>query len=232
MSTTALLITCEHGGNHVPPDYAALFTDHQDLLATHAGYDIGALELADILGSQLAQAYFFSTTTRLLIELNRSLHHPRLFSELTKHLPRPEKQKIIEEYYLPYRTSVIEQIKNWQAQGHFVLHISVHSFTPIRAERAQNADLGLLYDPKRGFEQNFVRPWRQHIQNTAPHLRLRLNYPYRGSADGFTTHLRKLFPENYAGIELEVNQALLQEPGPRKQEIEKLIVESITKLIQ
>jgi hypothetical protein len=34
-----------------------------------------------------------------------------------------------------------------------------------------------------------------------------LNYPYQGTSDGFTTHLRKKFPDSqYVGIELEVNQ--------------------------
>jgi len=36
---------------------------------------------------------------------------------------------------------------------------------------------------------------------------VRFNYPYLGKADGFTTYLRKQFPANYMGIELEVNQA-------------------------
>ncbi|MEO8932838.1 MAG: N-formylglutamate amidohydrolase, partial [Xanthomarina sp.] len=34
----------------------------------------------------------------------------------------------------------------------------------------------------------------------------RFNYPYLGKADGFTSYLRKQFPKNYLGIEIEVNQ--------------------------
>ena len=41
-----------------------------------------------------------------------------------------------------------------------------------------------------------------------PELSVRFNYPYLGKADGFPTYLRKLFPDNYSGIELEVNQKL------------------------
>lgn len=37
-------------------------------------------------------------------------------------------------------------------------------------------------------------------------MNVRFNYPYLGKADGFTTHLRKKFKDNYIGIELEVNQ--------------------------
>jgi hypothetical protein len=46
-----------------------------------------------------------------------------------------------------------------------------------------------------------------------PTLRIRRNYPYRGWTDGLTTALRGRFPATrYAGIEIEVNQALLRNP--------------------
>ena len=44
------------------------------------------------------------------------------------------------------------------------------------------------------------------MKDQNPELKIRFNYPYLGKADGFTTYLRKIFPENYIGIELEVNQ--------------------------
>ena len=39
-----------------------------------------------------------------------------------------------------------------------------------------------------------------------PKFKVRFNSPYLGKADGFTTYLRKKFPDKYSGIELEVNQ--------------------------
>jgi len=42
-----------------------------------------------------------------------------------------------------------------------------------------------------------------------PGLRVRRNYPYRGAADGLTTHLRRQLGPRYLGVELEINQALL-----------------------
>jgi len=44
MRTDRLVLTCEHGGNRVPAAYRALFEGAEALLATHAGYDIGALK--------------------------------------------------------------------------------------------------------------------------------------------------------------------------------------------
>jgi len=47
-----LLLSCEHGGNEVPPGYAALFLGQASLLDSHRGWDPGALEL----GQQMANA--------------------------------------------------------------------------------------------------------------------------------------------------------------------------------
>ena len=38
-----LLLSCEHGGNRVPPEYGELFADAEAVLQTHRGYDIGIL---------------------------------------------------------------------------------------------------------------------------------------------------------------------------------------------
>jgi hypothetical protein len=40
------LITCEHGGNDVPAEYAELFRGREAMLQSHRGYDRGALRMA------------------------------------------------------------------------------------------------------------------------------------------------------------------------------------------
>jgi hypothetical protein len=48
------------------------------------------------------------------------------------------------------------------------------------------------------------------LQPRIPELRIRCNYPYRGTADGLVRSLRHRFSyQDYLGLELEVNQALL-----------------------
>ena len=88
-----------------------------------------------------------------------------------------------------------------------MLHLSVHSFTPAIDGRVRNADVGLLYDPARTAERRVCQQLQRALQSAHPELRVRRNYPYRGTADGFTTYLRRLFPDKqYAGIEIEINQ--------------------------
>lgn len=204
------IISCEHGGNEIPSAYTAVFEGHKNLLASHRGWDIGALEVAKAVSQAFATELHYAVTSRLLIELNRSLHHRNLFSDITKKLSKIEQNKIIETHYLPYRNAVSAAIEHELSKNNEVIHISVHSFTPELNGNVRNADIGLLYDPQRENEKRFCRDWKQKITAHEPY-RVRFNYPYKGTADGFTTYLRKKFSKNYAGIELEINQALLIE---------------------
>ena len=199
------VLTCEHGGNNIVKEYEQYFNNCQSVLATHQGYDIGALDVFNFL-KPLSDYSKYSTTSRLLIELNRSLHHKNLFSEYTKTIPLSEKQNIIDNYYLVYRNEVEAVLKSYIDNKHSVIHISVHSFTPVLNNIKRNLDIGLLYDSKRKEEKSFCKKLKEEIINLNPTVKLRYNYPYLGKADGFTTYLRKQFSKNYIGIELEINQ--------------------------
>ena len=216
------VISCEHGGNLIPATYAPFFNEAEAVLQTHRGYDPGALELFQLLAGELADFSQYSRTSRLLVELNRSLHHKNLFSSFTKPTPPSTKEKIINDYYLPYRQLVEEKIRSFLSEGESVTHISVHSFTPELDGKERNADIGLLYDPARPEEKIFCEQWKKELKNVVPSAMVRLNYPYKGKADGFTTYLRKRFPEGYKGIELEVSQKLIMEHSLQHSILESL----------
>ncbi|PWI31407.1 N-formylglutamate amidohydrolase [Flavobacteriaceae bacterium LYZ1037] len=200
-----LVLTSEHGGNLIPKAYASLFINQQALLNTHRGYDLGSLDLFNYL-KPLSSFSLSSTTSRLLIELNRSLHHKNLFSEFSMNLSLEEKEQLIKAYYLVYRNNVEKQIKYFIDSGETVLHVSVHSFTPILNEVIRNCDIGLLFDSRKASEKLFAKTLKKSLIKENPNYSVRFNYPYLGKADGFTTYLRKQFQENYLGIELEINQ--------------------------
>lgn len=200
------VITCEHGGNTIPHAYTEYFRAADSILESHRGYDPGAYELFQLLAPELADFSIFSQTSRLLVELNRSLHHKSLFSAYTRPLPKDVKKDILSEYYFPYRKLTEEKIRQFRNEGFNVYHLSVHSFTPELNGEVRNADIGLLYDPARKEEKAFCSHWKESLKEMLPQARVRMNYPYQGKADGFTTYLRRLFPEGYLGTELEVNQ--------------------------
>lgn len=205
--TTGYLITCEHASNKIPKEYAGLFYPHKKLLETHRGWDIGSLECYLALCKAIPCCHQQAKWSRLLIELNRSLPHPNLSSSITKNLDKPAQQRIIQQYYLPYHENVIKQIEHLLRYHQRILHISVHSFTPVLNNVERNADIGLLYDPKRQNERDFCYQFKHSIKANQTALNVRMNYPYLGTSDGLTTLLRKQYSKRtYLGIELEMNQ--------------------------
>jgi predicted N-formylglutamate amidohydrolase len=205
-----VLLTSEHGGNEVPSKYSRLFKSDRDVLNTHRAFDPGSLDLCRHL-RELSDFSLENTTTRLLIELNRSLQHPRLFSEYSKVLGAEEKKKLIDDVYLLYRHQVERWIKIQIQQGFTVYHFSIHSFTNVLDGIPRKADIAWLYDPGRPIERELCKAFRNSAKQSFPELRLRMNYPYKGVSDGFTKYLRAKFPHAYAGIELEVNQSFVKD---------------------
>lgn len=206
----AIVISCEHAVNTVPDDYQTLFQDKASVLETHRAIDFGSLSVARKLAKDLGCPMHHAAVTRLLIDCNRSLKHPACFSSFSRTLPQIQHRQLIEQYYLPYRQTVEAALQQAiQHNGH-VLHLSIHSFTPVLNGKVRQADMGLLYDPKRLYERQFAKMWQKALQQQAPHLRIRRNYPYQGISDGFTSAMRKQFSEDvYLGLEIELNQALI-----------------------
>jgi predicted N-formylglutamate amidohydrolase len=206
----ALLLTCEHGGNRVPPRWAALFRGRRGALASHRGYDIGAAAVAELMAEELGAPLFVARTSRLLVDLNRSPTHPRRFSEVTRVLGSDERDRIEREHYTPHRAAVQKAVGDALRASSRVVHVAVHSFTPVLDGIVRRADVGFLYDPARAGERALVEAWRVSLGRAAPAYVVRRNYPYRGVADGFTTALRRVHAASrYIGIELEMNQARL-----------------------
>jgi predicted N-formylglutamate amidohydrolase len=221
------ILTCEHGGHQVPARWRHLFAEADDVLRSHRGWDRGALCTFRMVAPEIADAAFFSNTTRLLVDLNRSVGHRALFSEFTRDLPEAERREILRRHYYPFRDRVAETIRSWRMGGETVVHISIHSFTPVLDGESRNADVGLLYDPGRGLEKSLCRRWKALLGQAAPGYRTRLNYPYRGTADGFTKWLRRAHPTGYAGIELELNEGNV---GRRCGQVADRVLESLRML--
>lgn len=215
--TDCLVLTCEHGGNRIPRPYAYLFRGSAKLLASHRGWDRGALQLARLLARELRSPLLAVTWSRLFVEANRSPTNRRIWSDLTKGLPYEERQHILERWWRPHREQVERAVADAIARGYRVMHIAVHSFTPELDGEIRNADVGLLYDSRRKQEAAFSRGWATALRGINPALRVRLNYPYAGAADGLTTWMRRHHPQSrYLGVELEINQAIVDTPRWRR----------------
>ncbi len=209
-----LLLTCEHGGNAIPAGYRRLFAGCGGRLASHEGYDIGAHAAARTLQRHWEAPLIRATVSRLLVDLNRSVGHRALFSPVTRALPAAERARLLARHYHPYRGLVENWIAARIACGERVLHLSVHSFTPLWRGARRDCDLGLLYDPARPHERRLCRAWQAALACSRAGWEVRRNFPYRGTSDGLVVALRRHFPAaRYLGIELELNQGTLAAPG-------------------
>lgn len=209
-----LILSCEHFSNLVPEDYKGLFTNADNILKTHRAWDIGANILLKYLENTFGITPWKGEVTRLLVDLNRSIGHKNLYSEFTKVLSRSERTAILDSYYFPYRDSFeseLEELNPTIKQP--IIHISIHSFTPIWNYEPRNADIGILYDASHLPEKNFSLLWKKEILSKYPEFKVRSNYPYLGKSNSFPTELRRKYKQKYIGIELEINQKLFSEDG-------------------
>ena len=203
----SVVVTAEHGGNEVPSEYRALFRGRAKLLASHRGWDPGTLHLSRRLADALDAPLVAATTTRLLVDLNRSPHNPRAFSEITRRLPREERRRLLEERHRPHWDAVRARLTRAVGRGGRVVHLGVHSFTPVLAGVTRKPDVALLYDPSRGEERELALAWARGLSAALPTRVVRRNDPYRGYSDGLTTAMRREHQRRaYVGIEIEVNQ--------------------------
>lgn len=135
---------------------------------------------------------------------------------------------MLERYWSRHRNAVRRHV-DAAPPGLTVVHLAVHSFTPVWKGRRRPTDIGLLYDSRRRMEADLARRWRRELKRlvgregrsdgvarpvTLKNLRIHLNRPYRGWTDGLTSTLRAEYDETrYLGIELEVSQRLVPLPA-------------------
>lgn len=227
-----LLISCEHGGNRIPRAYISLFGEWSAILNSHRGHDPGALTLARELGNAFHAPMIASTVSRLLIDLNRSLPNPDVWSDVTRGQHEAVKTSIVRRYYAPYRRRINKLIQAAAAREKRTIHISCHSFTPVLDGVERNADIGILYDPSRPGEKTFAAQWKLALEKRNPILRVRRNYPYQGKSDGLMTPLRRCFsPDHYIGIELEINQSWVFSDPDQWQQMRSDIIQALESVL-
>lgn len=212
MKRRALLFTCEHASNAIPSDLSFLREALGDAIwQTHRAWDIGAADAARVLAERCGAPLVMSSVSRLVVDTNRSETHPRVFSEPIRALAMEQREAILATHHRPHRADVLAQVRALAP----VLHVAVHSFTPVFEGRPRAIDLAVLFDPARPTERALAAEWKARLGARLPGARLRRNAPYRGVSDGLPTALRRRFTDDeYAGFELELSQGAFEGAWP------------------
>lgn len=213
---TLLILTCEHASCKMPTFAKELVPEQ--VLKTHRGYDIGAAIIFKKL-QKLAKPDFCAQAkySRLFVDLNRSLTNKAVFSEYYSDFAK--KNEAAREYAQTAKARAICYWKSYRSKieafidknlNSNILHLAIHSFTPILDNKIRNTEIGILYDPSRKLEAIYAKEMKDVFSELAKQYRVRFNYPYLGKSDGLTTALRKKYSNRYIGLEIEINQKLLQ----------------------
>ncbi|KAA5539719.1 N-formylglutamate amidohydrolase [Roseiconus nitratireducens] len=217
----AVLITCEAAGESLPH----LMVGTASPLGPACSSEFGSV--ADRYGGEISQTLAEALHAPLIrnpfrhdvIDVSRSLRHPRLFGPSTKNLSPQQKQWLIETIHRPYRRQVQSAIKRITQQFTFAVHISVRTFAASVGGKPRRTDVGLLYDPARPNEVDFCLDWIDELYEISPYLKVRRNYPRRGTVDSLTKAMRARFPADcYLGIELWLNRAWAARRGRLRDE--------------
>jgi predicted N-formylglutamate amidohydrolase len=213
-----LMLTCEHASNKLPAAFKKAVP--AEVLKTHRAYDIGAVQVfRKLVKFAKPEFYCEGKFSRLFVDLNRTITNKSAFSDYHKQLEARDtafaaKVKAqASAYWTEYREAIEKFVdsalkpKTRAARSEpEIVHLGIHSFTPVLNGKVRNADIGILYDPTRPQERAYANVIKAEIKRLYPAMKVRFNYPYKGTSDGLTTTLRKKFGQRYVGIEIEINQ--------------------------
>lgn len=197
----SIILSCEHGGNKIPSSVKENLHVSKRLIESHQAFDRGALDLALFLKKQLRVPLINNEMTRLILDYNRTPTNKNYWGILSEKISEKDKQRIVEDNRC-YTDQLFEFIKRNYKSSH-VIHLSIHSFTPVYKGKIRKTEIGLLYDPARESERRISRFLKSQLSTS---FRVHFNRPYRGTSDGLTKYFRSKFKKHYSGIEIEINQ--------------------------
>ena len=224
----SLVLSCDHAVFAVPEWYREKFRDAEDLLMSPAGWDPGALNLAQAFAMKTHTPLAHGEVTRLLVDISRAPDDPDRFCGLVESLSDEQKEKIHSRYHVSYMDQQRERIRSGLKISPPVVHLSVHTFPREQDGVMTGTDVGILFDPTRSLEKSFASRWITSLRAGAPELRFDVNRPREGTENGLLSTLRREFDgSDYLAIELEVCQSFFLEGKPwRWDRIKKLLIET------
>tara|TARA_R110002126_G_scaffold30259_4_gene98913 strand:+ start:32733 stop:33482 length:750 start_codon:yes stop_codon:yes gene_type:complete len=182
-----VLLICEHASSFVPDEFElGLSADAQ---ASHAAWDIGALDVAALLSDALDAPLVAGGVSRLIYDCNRPLTARDCIPARSEVFDIPgnaglsdeSKQSRYDRVHTPFHDAVDKQ----RAQTAPQLMVTIHSFTPIYNGKKRDVELGYLYHSDPSAAQALLAQ-----EQTTSTYRAALNEPY-AATDGVTYSLEK-----------------------------------------
>jgi predicted N-formylglutamate amidohydrolase len=208
-----LVLSCEHAAWGLPPDVDLGVPG--EVLRSQAGWDHGALDIANRLSDEVGIHVHAGAFTRMFVDLNRAPDHADVVPIVSYGAPVPgnaglaagDRAQRIAMFHAPYWEVVRRDVTARLHDRGAVLHLSSHTFDPALDPANRTFDVGVLYDPAHGFEAELAE--RLLFQLRSAGLAVRANLPYGGTGAAICTSFRiEQAGKRYAGIQLETSHAV------------------------
>lgn len=210
-SQSALLLLCEHAGNHVPASLGRLGLS-QDQLDSHIGWDIGAAELARQIADQLQAPLILQHYSRLVIDCNRPTDSEQSIPALSGGVQIPVNQTITADEKLARQTEIfypLDQALATELAGDKRKAVfSIHSFTKELQGEQRPWNAGFLSRT----DQATATQLCEYVAGNTSDLNLAVNQPYQIEDDSDWFIPRYAERKQLAHCLIEVRNDQLREP--------------------
>ncbi|MCB9797761.1 MAG: N-formylglutamate amidohydrolase [Alphaproteobacteria bacterium] len=217
---TAIVLSCEHASPRVPAGVHLGLS--AEVMASHVAWDPGALPLAEALALELGAPLLAGQVSRLVCDLHRRESHPDCTRAEAWGVVVPgnvdlspaAREARLAAFHRPWRRALEAEVERALREGGRCLHLSLHSFTPHLPHGERDLDVGVLFREDRPWTASTCEALLGALHQAG--FDARANQPYGGLGEATTTWFEeRLPPERYAGIELELSQALPAAALPR-----------------
>ena len=213
----ALLFSCEYATCAVPEAYREVFHGAEDVVASPAGWDPGALNLAQGFSMKFRTPLVHGQRTRLLIDLDAA--GEARWSRFSKKLPEAGRLKLVEREEVAYRTTLRQRIEDDLRRHPSMLHVMV------RTVDGQAGQVVLESFAAGSLGESLAAAWRAALLPSGLDVSHR-----KGVLDSaLVAELGGRFPaERYGLLRLKVAQTFFLEGRPwRWETLKKCLFESL-----
>jgi predicted N-formylglutamate amidohydrolase len=208
-----VLIVCDHASCAIPPELVDLGMDKSDL-ATHIGWDIGAGAVACRLGAMLQVPVVLASTSRLVVDCNRTLDDPSAFPAVSDGQVVPGNQDLsaadragrADAYYWPYHHAIRDQLQSMESLAAAPAILAIHSFTPQMDGFQRPWHVGALWDK----DSRIAVPFMEALRGD-PEMVVGDNEPYSGKHPADFTLDHHAEAEGLPHLAVELRQDLIED---------------------
>ncbi|MBY4894518.1 N-formylglutamate amidohydrolase [Rhodobacteraceae bacterium N5(2021)] len=210
------VVTCDHASNRVPDDVAGgdLGVPPEDM-HRHIAYDVGALGVAQAMGTALDAPVVASKFSRLVIDPNRGEDDPTLLMQIydgsiipaNRGVSGAELERRLDRFHRPYHRALAQVI----ARRNDPILVAVHSFTPqLRGRDPRPWHVSVLY----AGDTRLAYPLLARLQDEKD-LCVGDNEPYSGHLPGDALDQHGTVPGRLHVL-IEVRNDLIETPAAQE----------------